>query len=84
MEKKIAQISDIHFGEKNFSSRLRENLVEQLQDENPDLIVVSGDLTTEGYAHEYELAAEFADGLRSITPTCTFHHTLHLNPHHTQ
>lgn len=69
MEKKIAQISDIHFGEKNFSSKLRENLLEQLQDENPDIIIVSGDLTTEGYAHEYELAAEFADELRSITST---------------
>lgn len=63
MEKKIAQISDIHFGEKNFSLQLKDNLLNQLEDENPDLIIVSGDLTTEGYVHEYEQAAEFVDQL---------------------
>ncbi len=45
MDKKISQISDIHFGEKNFSDTLKDNLIRQLEDENPDLIVVSGDLT---------------------------------------
>ncbi|MCQ8904828.1 MAG: metallophosphoesterase, partial [Methanothermobacter sp.] len=50
MEKKIAQISDVHFGEKNFSDQLRDNLLSQLENENPDLIIVSGDLTTEGYS----------------------------------
>jgi 3',5'-cyclic AMP phosphodiesterase CpdA len=71
MEKKIAQISDIHFGEKNFSQHLKNNLLNQLKEENPDLIIVSGDLTTEGYVHEYEQAAEFVDELRSITSTYT-------------
>lgn len=71
MEKKIAQISDIHFGEKNFSLQLKDNLLNQLEDENPDLIIVSGDLTTEGYVNEYEQAAEFVDQLRSITSTYT-------------
>ena len=42
MEKKIAQISDIHFGEKNFSQHLKNNLLNQLKEENPDLIIVSG------------------------------------------
>lgn len=71
MEKKIAQISDIHFGEKTFSTQLKENLLNQLTEENPDLIIVSGDLTTEGYAHEYELASEFVEDLRAITNTYT-------------
>jgi 3',5'-cyclic AMP phosphodiesterase CpdA len=48
---------------------LKDNLLNQLEDENPDLIIVSGDLTTEGYVHEYEQAAEFVDQLRSITST---------------
>ncbi len=69
MEKKIAQLSDVHFGEKNFSQDLKNNLLKQLQDENPDLIVVAGDLTTEGYAHEYNDAAAFVDELRTITET---------------
>jgi 3',5'-cyclic AMP phosphodiesterase CpdA len=71
MEKKIAQISDIHFGEKNFSQQLKDNLLNQLEEENPDLIIVSGDLTTEGYVHEYEQAGEFVEQLRSITSTYT-------------
>ena len=53
MQKKIIQVSDIHFGEKTFSQDLKNNLLKQVTDENPDLIIVSGDLTTEGYAHEY-------------------------------
>lgn len=69
MEKKIAQLSDVHFGEKNFSHDLKNNLLKQLENENPDLIVVAGDLTTEGYAHEYNDAEAFVDELRAITET---------------
>ncbi len=69
MVKKIAQISDIHFGEKNFSNDLKNNLLSQLEDENPDLIIAAGDMTTEGYAHEYEDASVFIDELRAITQT---------------
>lgn len=69
MEKKIAQISDIHFGEKNFSNDLKNNLIKQLEDENPDLIIAAGDLTTQGYAHEYEDASRFVDELKAITQT---------------
>ena len=69
MEKKIAQISDIHFGEKNFSNDLKNNLLSQLEDENPDLIIAAGDMTTQGYAHEYEDASTFIDELKAITQT---------------
>lgn len=69
MEKKIAQISDIHFGEKNFSNVLKNNLLSQLEDENPDLIIAAGDMTTQGYAHEYEDASIFIDELKAITQT---------------
>lgn len=69
MEKKIAQISDIHFGEKNFSNDLKNNLISQLEDENPDLIIAAGDMTTQGYAHEYEDASVFIDELKAITQT---------------
>lgn len=48
MQKKIIQVSDIHFGEKTFSQDLKNNLLKQVTNENPDLIIVSGDLTTEG------------------------------------
>lgn len=69
MEKKISQLSDVHFGEKNFSLDLKNNLLKQLEGENPDLIIVAGDLTTSGYAHEYDDAAAFVDELNAITNT---------------
>ena len=69
MLKKIIQVSDIHFGEKTFSSDLKNNLLKQIDNENPDLIVISGDLTTQGYVNEYNDAAIFLDELKSITET---------------
>lgn len=69
MKKIIAQISDIHFGEKNFEEKLKANLLNQLKEKNPDLIVFSGDLTTHGFPHEYEQAAEFVEDLRAICQT---------------
>ena len=67
VQKKIIQVSDIHFGEKTFSLELKNNLLSQVTNENPDLIILSGDLTTEGYLHEYDDAAEFIDELKSIS-----------------
>jgi len=67
--KKIIQVSDIHFGEKTFSSDLKNNLLKQIDNENPDLIVISGDLTTQGYVNEYNDASIFLDELKSITET---------------
>ena len=69
MEKKIAQISDVHFDEKNFSNDLKNDLFNQLENKNPDLIIAAGDMTTEGYAHEYEDALAFIDELKAIIPT---------------
>lgn len=69
MGKKVIQISDVHFGDNTFSLELKSNLLAQLDDENPDLLIFAGDLTASGYAHEYEQALEFVDELKSITKT---------------
>jgi 3',5'-cyclic AMP phosphodiesterase CpdA len=69
MDRKIIQISDLHFGDSTFSEELKSNLLTQLQDKNPDLIIFAGDLTAEGYKHEYEQAMEFIDELNSIAQT---------------
>jgi 3',5'-cyclic-AMP phosphodiesterase len=69
LQKKIIQVSDIHFGDSTFSTELKKNLLNQVTDENPDIIIVSGDLTNQGYAEEYESAAEFVDELKSISET---------------
>ena len=67
--KKLIQLSDLHFGEYKFSSDLKKNLKQQVTEENPDLIIVSGDLTSQGYVDEYVDAAEFLDELERVADT---------------
>jgi len=56
---KIAHISDIHF---NYGTDFNENIykkaVKMLNKINPDLVFISGDLTTDGLLSEYDLAKE--------------------------
>jgi len=67
MERKIIQISDLHFCDITFSTNLKNNALKQIEDENPDLIIVSGDLTSNAYSHEYEDAANFINELKAIS-----------------
>jgi len=46
-------MSDLHFEEYKFSEELKNNLLKQVSEENPDLIVISGDITAQGYVEEY-------------------------------
>jgi 3',5'-cyclic AMP phosphodiesterase CpdA len=69
MEKNIIQISDLHFGEYKFSEELKNNLKSQILEENPDLIIIAGDITTMGYIDEYIDAMEFIDELTQISRT---------------
>ena len=57
----IVHISDIHFGDADDGvvKRLAEKIVEL----NPDLLVVSGDLTQRARSHQFRDAREFLDGL---------------------
>ncbi len=69
MKKKIIQISDLHFGEFKFSERLKNNLKLQIEYENPDLIVIAGDITSLGYIEEYNMARDFITELSAIAET---------------
>ncbi|MEO6121872.1 MAG: metallophosphoesterase [Acidimicrobiales bacterium] len=67
----IAQLSDIHCGSPFFDAKLLDSAVHEVLALEPDLIVIGGDLTTEGYAHEFREAAEhlaplLGDGLRTV------------------
>ncbi|MEM4445696.1 MAG: metallophosphoesterase family protein [Candidatus Jordarchaeales archaeon] len=57
----LVHISDIHVTSQYFSSRLGENVVNEANRLNPDLIVVSGDITDNGHLHEYMEAKAFLD-----------------------
>jgi 3',5'-cyclic-AMP phosphodiesterase len=59
----IAQLSDIHCGSVYFDGALLEAAVAEIIDLGPDLVVVGGDLTTEGYPAEFRDARAFLQPL---------------------
>jgi len=58
----IAQLSDIHCGSPFFDPQLLRHAVEEVRALAPDLVLIGGDLTTDGYAHE------FRDALNHLAP----------------
>jgi len=57
----IAQISDLHCGSPHFVPSLLDRALVELDELEPDLVIVSGDLTGDGLRGEYELAREYLD-----------------------
>ncbi|MDQ4134090.1 MAG: metallophosphoesterase [Actinomycetota bacterium] len=67
----IAQLSDLHCGSPYFDAPLLEAAVAETAALAPDLVVIGGDLTAEGYAGEFRAAQHyleplFASGLRVV------------------
>ncbi len=60
----IAQISDIHCGDLRFDTSLIEEAQAEINDANPDLVVVAGDLTANGYREQFEEAKRYIDLIR--------------------
>jgi Icc protein len=54
---RIAQVSDIHCGTLTFQPRLMASVVERVNRMRPDVVIVVGDLTAEGYEWEFAEAA---------------------------
>jgi Icc protein len=62
----IAQISDIHCGTATFDRELMDRALKEIVDLDPDLVVVAGDLTSEGYAPEFREAKKYLDRLAHL------------------
>jgi 3',5'-cyclic AMP phosphodiesterase CpdA len=58
----IAQLSDIHIGGARYHEELLRSAIEEVNDSQPDLVVLAGDLTDEGYPDQYGLAREALSG----------------------
>ena len=58
---RIAHLSDLHCGEQHFEPSLLDRAIAEINDLAPDIVVCSGDLTTFGFRHEYELARTYLD-----------------------
>ena len=52
----LAQISDLHCGSAGFDDELLGTVVAEILALAPDLVVVGGDLTADGYAHQFRIA----------------------------
>ncbi len=55
----VAQISDLHCGDLRFDAVLLRNCIEGVNEARPDLLVVAGDLTANGYRDEFREALEY-------------------------
>lgn len=62
---KIIQISDLHISGSYVVKEWAEMLVERVNSINPDLLIISGDLTDDGHQYEYEKAVEFVGRFKS-------------------
>src|SRR5262245_22199534 len=60
---RIAHISDLHCGGPYFEPSLLDRAIAEVNDLRPDVVVCTGDLTTFGFKHEYQLAREYVDRL---------------------
>jgi len=55
----IVQLSDLHCGTQFFLPNLLERAIAEVNELSPDVVVVSGDLTTHGFKDEYALAKRY-------------------------
>ena len=54
----IAQISDVHVGGGRYRPELLRTAIEEINAAEPDVVVVAGDLTDDGYPDQYPLARD--------------------------
>jgi Icc protein len=59
----IAQLSDVHVGGARHREELLRVAIEEINAAQPDLVVVAGDLTDDGYPDQYPLAREALAGI---------------------
>ncbi|MDP2182029.1 MAG: metallophosphoesterase [Actinomycetota bacterium] len=60
---KLAQFSDIHCGDPRFDVELLGGIIDAINADEPDLVIVPGDLTASGYPDEFREAREYLDRL---------------------
>ena len=58
---RIVQISDLHLSGPNFVPDWAENVVSIISSMPTDVVVITGDLTDDGYAYEYDIAKKYID-----------------------
>jgi len=70
----IAHISDPHVGSPYFVPNLMNRVIKELNELRPDVVVVSGDLTAEGYRQEYKNWLAYAERIEAPIHTVPGNH----------
>jgi 3',5'-cyclic AMP phosphodiesterase CpdA len=70
----IAHISDPHVGSPHFVPNLMNRVISELNELAPDVVVVSGDLTTDGFRPEYKAWLAYADRIEAPLLTVPGNH----------
>ncbi len=60
----IAHISDIHVGSNHFVSNLLNRAIVEINELEPDVVLVSGDLTNDGFRQEYSAASAYIENIK--------------------
>lgn len=60
---RIAQFSDIHCGDPRYDPELLDRVINEINRDQPDLVIVPGDLTASGYPDEFAEAKRHLDRL---------------------
>jgi Icc protein len=60
----IAQLSDLHLGGMRYDEALLDAAIAEVNEASPDLVVIAGDLTDEGYPDQYAAAKAKLELLR--------------------
>ena len=61
----IAHLSDIHIGAINFKEDFLISAINKVNEFDTDLVIVTGDITENGYYAEFETAAKYMDLIES-------------------
>jgi 3',5'-cyclic-AMP phosphodiesterase len=60
----IVQISDIHVGEVHFVPSLLTRAIDEINELNPDIVIITGDLTANGFRREYDTVKNYLSPIR--------------------
>ena len=52
---RLIHISDLHVSSPNYMPEWGARVIKHVNSMKPDILVITGDLTMDGYMHEYEL-----------------------------
>ena len=55
----IAHISDLHISRADFDEEIFMQAISEINELNPDMIILTGDITDTGYYHEFEQATRY-------------------------